>query len=222
MPAMSRRAGIPHVAALDGLRGTAVAAVLVFHGGHLTGGSLGVDLFFVLSGFLITSLLLAESSTSGTIALGAFRVRRARRLLPALTGTLFGVALYCLAFAKVAELAQIRGDALVTIAYVANWRAVFARQDYWALFQAPSPLQHTWSLAIEEQFYLLWPLVVAALLVWWKRRTPSAVLAAIPERCRAAGRHGGRHLDRGCRRRRPRRDLYRALTSGSPRTEIGV
>ena len=177
MPAMSRRAGIPHVAALDGLRGAAVAAVLVFHGGHLTGGFLGVDLFFVLSGFLITSLLLAESSASGTIAFGAFWVQRARRLLPALAGMLFGVALYCVVFAKAAELGQIRGDALATIAYAANWRAVFAHQDYWALFQAPSPLQHTWSLAIEEQFYLLWPLVVGALLVWWKRHTPSAVLA---------------------------------------------
>src|SRR5438105_15898412 len=91
--AMSPRVSIAHVAALDGLRGVAVAGVLVFHSGYLTGGYLGVDLFFVLSGFLITSLLLAESQVSGTIALGGFWARRARRLLPALAGMLLGVAL---------------------------------------------------------------------------------------------------------------------------------
>jgi peptidoglycan/LPS O-acetylase OafA/YrhL len=174
---MSRRAGITHVAALDGLRGVAVAGVLVFHDGHLTGGFLGVDLFFVLSGFLITSLLLAESNQNGEISLGAFWARRARRLLPALAALLVGVAVYCAVAASPADLAQIRGDALATIGYVANWRAVFARQDYWALFQTPSPLQHTWSLAIEEQFYLVWPLVFVGLLAWWKRRTAVAVLA---------------------------------------------
>jgi peptidoglycan/LPS O-acetylase OafA/YrhL len=87
-----------------------------------------------------------------------------------------GVALYCVVLAKPSELAQIRGDALATLGYVANWRAVFAHHDYWSLFQAPSPLQHTWSLAIEEQFYLLWPLVVVGLLAAAKRRTPAAVL----------------------------------------------
>jgi peptidoglycan/LPS O-acetylase OafA/YrhL len=175
---MSRRAGIAHVAALDGLRGVAVAGVLVFHDGHLTGGYLGVDLFFVLSGFLITTLLLTESNAYGSIALGSFWARRARRLLPALFGMLVGVAVYCAIWASPAELAQIRGDALATIGYVANWRAVYARQNYWALFQAPSPLQHTWSLSIEEQFYLVWPLVVAALLAWQKRRTAAAVVVS--------------------------------------------
>src|SRR6476646_11512563 len=89
------RRGIPHVPALDGLRGLAVAGVLLFHGGHLVGGYLGVDLFFVLSGFLITSLLLAESTASGTVGLGGFWARRARRLLPALCLVIAGVALYC-------------------------------------------------------------------------------------------------------------------------------
>ena len=171
------RVGIPHVAALDGLRGLAVAGVLLFHGGHLTGGYLGVDLFFVLSGFLITTLLLVESSSRGRIALGGFWARRARRLLPAIAGLLVGVALYCIVFASAVELEQIRGDALATIGYAANWRAAFTDQDYWALFQAPSPLQHTWSLAIEEQFYLVWPLVFVGLVAWRGRRTPGAVLA---------------------------------------------
>ncbi len=167
---------MPHVPALDGLRGLAVAGVLLFHGGHLTGGYLGVDLFFVLSGFLITSLLLAESASNGNIALGGFWARRARRLLPALGGLLVGVALYCLVFAKPDELARIRGDAFATIGYVANWRGVFSGQDYWALFQSPSPLEHTWSLAIEEQFYLVWPLIFVGLLAWWKAQAPKAVL----------------------------------------------
>jgi len=172
---MGRGAALPRVAALDGLRGAAVAGVLLFHGGHLIGGYLGVDLFFVLSGFLITSLLLAESTTTGRIGLGGFWARRARRLLPAIGGLMVGVAIYAVVFADPAELAQIRGDALATVFYFANWRAVFATQDYWALFQAPSPLQHTWSLAIEEQFYLVWPLVFVGLLVWWKRAAAQAV-----------------------------------------------
>jgi peptidoglycan/LPS O-acetylase OafA/YrhL len=153
---------LTHQPALDGLRGLAVAGVLLFHGGHLVGGFLGVDAFFVLSGFLITSLLLAEAGDSGGIGLGAFWARRARRLLPALGGVLVGVAAYAALFAKPDELATIRGDAIATIGYFANWRAIVADRDYWSLFRAPSPLSHTWSLAIEEQFYLVWPLLVAA------------------------------------------------------------
>ena len=140
------------------------------------GGYLGVDLFFVLSGFLITSLLLVESDREGGVGLGGFWARRARRLLPALFGLMVGVAVYCVVFARPTELEAIRRDGLATLFYVANWRDVFARQDYWALFDAPSPLQHTWSLAIEEQFYLVWPLVFVGLLAWWKRAAPKAVL----------------------------------------------
>jgi peptidoglycan/LPS O-acetylase OafA/YrhL len=150
-----------HQPALDGLRGAAVAGVLLFHGGHLSGGFLGVDAFFVLSGFLITSLLLVETGATGRIGLGAFWGRRARRLLPALALVLLAVALYAWLLARPDELATIRGDALATIGYFANWRAIASSRDYWALFRAPSPLDHTWSLAIEEQFYLVWPLVVA-------------------------------------------------------------
>jgi peptidoglycan/LPS O-acetylase OafA/YrhL len=155
---------LTHQPALDGLRGLAVAGVLLFHGGHLSGGFLGVDAFFVLSGFLITSLLLVETRDRGGIALRAFWARRARRLLPALAGVLAAVALYALVLAKPDELATIRGDALATIGYFANWRAIFTSRDYWALFRSPSPLEHTWSLAIEEQFYLVWPLLVAILV----------------------------------------------------------
>ena len=159
-----------HVRALDGLRGLAVAAVLLFHGGYLKGGFLGVDLFFVLSGFLITSLLLAEARERGRIDLGHFWARRARRLLPALGLLLAGVALYALVLARPDELHRIRFDGLASAFYFANWRAVFATQTYWELFAKPSPLQHTWSLAIEEQFYVLWPLLLTGVLAWCSRR----------------------------------------------------
>jgi peptidoglycan/LPS O-acetylase OafA/YrhL len=154
---------IRHMPALNGLRGAAVAGVLLFHGAHLTGGFLGVDLFFVLSGFLITSLLLVEHDQNGSIALGRFWARRARRLLPALGLVLLGVAAYAAWMAEPAALARIRGDGTATLLYVANWRAVFAPLTYWELFTEPSPLSHTWSLAIEEQFYVVWPLVVVGL-----------------------------------------------------------
>src|SRR5688572_19999684 len=164
-----------HMPALDGLRGLAVAGVVLCHAGHLTGGYLGVDLFFVLSGFLITSLLLTERRDTGRISLSGFWARRARRLLPALFGMLAGVAVYAAVWADRAELDPIRADALATLGYVANWRAIFAGNGYWDVFSAPSPLEHTWSLAIEEQFYLVWPLAVLALL-WVGRGSARAVL----------------------------------------------
>ncbi|MDB4941301.1 MAG: Lipopolysaccharide modification acyltransferase [Labilithrix sp.] len=156
---------IPHLPALDGLRGLALAGVLLFHaGGALRGGYLGVDLFFVLSGYLITSLLLGEKAATGRIALGPFWIRRARRLFPALLALMPAIALYGRFIATPGELAGLRSDALATLAYVANWRAIFAHRSYWQLFTSPSPLEHTWSLAIEEQFYVVWPLVVTLVL----------------------------------------------------------
>src|SRR5262245_31240578 len=160
-----RRVGIPHLPALDGLRGLAVIGVLLFHDNQrLKGGYLGVDLFFVLSGYLITSLLLAEFSATARIDLKAFWVRRARRLFPALLALLLAVSLYAKVLAAPNELVRIRGDGIATIAYVANWRAIYAGHSYWAMFAAPSPLEHTWSLAIEEQFYVLWPLLTFLVL----------------------------------------------------------
>ncbi|MEZ5141958.1 MAG: acyltransferase family protein [Acidimicrobiales bacterium] len=158
-----------YMPALDGLRGLAVLGVIAFHAGHLRGGYLGVDLFFVLSGFLITSLLLVEHGVTGRIGFGHFWGRRARRLLPALLLVLAFVALYALVWATPPELERIRGDGLATLFYVANWHAIAGNGSYWAMFSEPSPLQHTWSLAIEEQFYLLWPFVVVGVLVWLRR-----------------------------------------------------
>ncbi len=162
-----------HVPALDGLRGAAVAAVVAFHLGYLDGGYLGVDLFFTLSGFLITRLLIAEHQGTGRIALGSFLSRRARRLMPALLVMLAAVAVVTNFWGSTSDYAKVRGDSLATLAYVANWRSVLADNNYWALFSRPSPLQHTWSLAIEEQFYLLWPLVVLGVLagvVHWRSK----------------------------------------------------
>jgi len=154
-----------HVPALDGLRGIALLGVLLFHAnGVLAGGYLGVDLFFVLSGFLITSLLLAEQRETGRIALGPFWIRRARRLFPALLSLMPVVAIYGRYFARTDELRTVRAQALATLAYVANWQSIFRHQSYWQLFAAPSPLEHTWSLSIEEQFYVVWPLLVSLVL----------------------------------------------------------
>ncbi len=152
--------------ALDGIRALAVAAVLAYHAGFswARGGFLGVDAFFVLSGFLITGLLLAEWRKRGRIELTGFWARRARRLLPALFLMLVGVALYAVFLASNQELGRIRGDALATIAYVANWRPIFAGQSYFDQYSVPSPLRHAWSLGIEEQYYIIWPLLVIVLL----------------------------------------------------------
>jgi peptidoglycan/LPS O-acetylase OafA/YrhL len=157
---------LPYQPALDGIRALAVAAVLAYHGGlsWARGGFLGVDAFFVLSGYLITSLLLLEWRARGRIGLLAFWARRARRLLPALFLMLIGVGVYAVAFASPLELDKIRGDALATIGYVANWRQVFRGQSYFDQFSVPSPLRHTWSLAIEEQYYAIWPLLLLVLL----------------------------------------------------------
>ena len=142
--------------------------MLLYHFGvsWVNGGLLGVDVFFVLSGFLITSLLCTESARTGTIALVPFWGRRARRLLPALFVLLIGVALYAHFYAATVKLSSVRGDALSTLTYVANWRFIFSNQGYFAATGAPSPLLHTWSLAVEEQYYLIWPLVALVVLRW--------------------------------------------------------
>ena len=166
----SSATGSPRVSALDGLRGLAVAAVLLFHSElHFArGGYLGVSAFFTLSGFLITSLLLARYRDPNNSRLRSFWARRARRLLPASALTLFGVVLFGVTVATADQLRMLRGDVLATIAYVANWRFYFSGQSYAQLFRAPSPVLHFWSLAIEEQFYLVFPLLVAT--VMWATR----------------------------------------------------
>ena len=167
-PSSTRAKADRRLPQLDGIRAFAVLTVLLYHFGvsWVNGGLLGVDVFFVLSGFLITSLLCTESTRTGTIALVRFWGRRARRLLPALFVLLVGVALYAHFYASTVKLSSVRGDALATLTYVANWRFIFSNQGYFAATGAPSPLLHTWSLAVEEQYYLIWPLVALVVLRW--------------------------------------------------------
>jgi peptidoglycan/LPS O-acetylase OafA/YrhL/lysophospholipase L1-like esterase len=140
-----------------------VAVVVLYHAGHLRGGFLGVDLFFVLSGYLITTVLL-RGGRSG-VDLRTFWARRARRLLPAMLAMLAVVVpVYAIGFASPVELTTLRREALATIAYVANWQQILSGQNYWAAAIGASPLRHTWSLSVEEQFYLVWPLALVALL----------------------------------------------------------
>jgi peptidoglycan/LPS O-acetylase OafA/YrhL len=148
---------LPRMPGIDGLRAIAVSAVFVYHAraSWLPGGFLGVDVFFVISGYLITALLLAEFGGSGRVSLRAFWARRARRLLPAVF-VLIGVCLLISATVNRGQLA-LRWDALASIFYVANWRFIFEHESYFARFGRPPLLRHLWSLSVEEQFYLLWP-----------------------------------------------------------------
>jgi peptidoglycan/LPS O-acetylase OafA/YrhL/lysophospholipase L1-like esterase len=169
---------MPHLPGLDGLRGLAVIGVLLFHGGFTwaRGGYLGVSTFFTLSGFLITNLLVREFDVRSTIALGRFWVRRFRRLLPAALVTIGIVGLVWWRVGSPEQLANLRGDMIGSLAYLANWRFLTAGTSYADLFSAPSPLQHFWSLAIEEQFYLFFPPIVWGLMKVGGRRLLTAAL----------------------------------------------
>ena len=151
---------------LDGLRAIAVLGVMAYHEPNLAmaGGFLGVDLFFVLSGFLITGLLLDEHRRSGTVSLRSFWNRRGRRLLPALAAMLLAVVVMTTLIGDVDQRRDLPGGLLSAVFYVSNWNLIAQHQSYFDQFTSLSPLQHLWSLAIEEQFYLLWPIVVIACL----------------------------------------------------------
>jgi len=152
---------LPYRPGLDGLRALAVAGVVLYHAGvsWMPGGFLGVDVFFVLSGYLITSLLLAERRRKGRVGFKAFWMRRARRLLPAVLLVVFVCLLATSTIAR-DDLARTRGDALSSLVYLTNWHLIVASHSYFNAFGRPSLLQHLWSLAVEEQFYLFWPLVL--------------------------------------------------------------
>lgn len=163
---------------IEGLRALAVVLVLLSHAGldFLPGGFVGVDVFFVISGFLITGLLVAELERTGTISLTGFYARRAKRLLPA-AGLVLGTSLVlALFFLPKTRWADTGWDVVASGLYATNWRLAEQAVDYLAVGEAPSILQHYWSLAVEEQFYLVWPLLLLV-VGWsgWGRRRAEAV-----------------------------------------------
>ena len=171
---------VKYVAGLDGLRALAVLAVLLFHAefSFASGGFLGVSLFFTLSGFLITTLLIDEHESTGTLSLRRFYGRRARRLLPAAYASLLLVAALSPWWAA-GQLRSLPGDLLAAVANVANWRFAFSSTSYEDIFLGDSsPVAHFWSLAIEEQIYLVLPLVVFV-AIRRGRRTLGVVTAVL-------------------------------------------
>src|SRR5215207_6875703 len=159
---ISEGGSLPYLPGLDGLRALAVIAVLLYHSGlpWFPGGFLGVEVFFVISGYLITALLLAQWQQLGHVDVKAFWLGRARRLLPALYLVLAVTLAYAVVFLP-GEVAGLRADVLAALGYVTNWYLVVGHESYFEAIGRPSLLKHLWSLAVEEQFYLVWPLVLA-------------------------------------------------------------
>lgn len=172
---------LTYLPALDGLRAIAVALVVAYHLdlGGATGGFLGVDLFFVISGFLITTLLLREHDRDGRISLRSFWARRFRRLVPPLVVMTAATVAATRVYGLPEQWTSVRWDAAAALGYVANWRFITGGQSYFETLLGPSGLRHTWSLAVEEQWYALWPLVVVALTVLVVRRPRLARLPLV-------------------------------------------
>jgi peptidoglycan/LPS O-acetylase OafA/YrhL len=180
-PAAKRGPRLEYRPGLDGLRAIAVVGVFLYHSriDWLPGGFLGVDLFFVLSGYLITSLLLVEWEAGNRIDLRGFWMRRARRLLPALVVVVLAALILAAIFAR-DDLARTRGDAISSLLYYTNWHLIVANHSYFNLTGRPSLLQHLWSLAVEEQFYVIWPLLlVPGLVLIGRKRLPFVAVAGI-------------------------------------------
>ncbi len=164
---------LPYLPGLDGLRAVAVLAVIAYHAdmGWLSGGFLGVEVFFVISGYLITTLLVAEWEQHDRLDSKGFWLRRARRLLPAVYVLIAAVLTITVLFLP-DEVASLRGDAVAAIGYVTNWWLIISQKSYFEAVGRPSLLRHLWSLAVEEQFYLFWPLIMAGILglLWRGKR----------------------------------------------------
>ncbi|GAA2301370.1 acyltransferase family protein [Glycomyces scopariae] len=180
-PQRERWTGMGFRPDIQGLRAVAVGLVLLSHAGfpHSAGGYVGVDVFFVLSGFLITSLLVKEVFDTGKISIAGFYARRARRILPAAMAVTIATALGAWMFFPVTRLDAVMQDALAVIVYIVNYRFVAEQTEYLNADQMPSPFQQYWSLAVEEQFYVVWPLLLLVLLLLAGRRPKRLVTAAI-------------------------------------------
>ena len=152
---------------LDGMRAVAVYLVVLFHAGYqrFSGGFIGVDVFFVLSGYLVTQLLLRDLSSLGNIRFSRFYARRYRRLLPASFVVLIVTAVVYSSIASPAEVAGAVNGFKSAFLYATNWYFITESTDYFGADVSQNPVLHFWSLAIEEQFYLLWPIVLGALFV---------------------------------------------------------
>jgi peptidoglycan/LPS O-acetylase OafA/YrhL len=162
---------------LDGLRGLAVLAVIAFHCGlsGAPGGFLGVEVFFVISGFIITSSLIPRPGDARNDGLRDFWGRRLRRLLPATLVLVFSLLTYSLVF-EPSNVAQLREESVASLAYVMNWYLVFDGQSYFESFSRPSLLRHLWSLAVEAQFYVVWPVLLWFGLRFFGRKTVVALV----------------------------------------------
>jgi peptidoglycan/LPS O-acetylase OafA/YrhL len=189
--------------ALDGLRGLALLAIAAYHAGvrGVPGAFLSVSTFFTLSGFLITTVTLAGHRRSGRVAVRAFYARRARRLLPAALLAITAIVVLTSLLGDSTQVARLRADAAASLAYVGNWRLVWAGDSYGAIFDTPSTFTHFWTLGIEEQFYLAFPLVMALItgLASRARATLVAVLSVLVLGSTAWSAHlldGGAGLDR--------------------------
>ncbi len=166
---------------IEGLRAVAVLSVLIYHAdlAWVPGGFVGVDVFFVISGFLITSLMVREVERTGRLSLAGFWARRARRLLPASTLVLVFSALVALVCLPVNNRKEFGGDIVAAAGYVVNWRLGLRAVDYLAENVGASPVQHYWSLAVEEQFYVVWPLLIAAMVGLFRARWRLALVVGI-------------------------------------------
>ncbi len=179
-PGAAGERGLPRLAGLDGIRGLAALAVVLFHAGvaWLPAGFLGVDVFFVVSGFLITSLLIAERERDGRTDLVEFWLRRARRLLPVLALVLLATTVYTALVLQDTLIDHLR-EVLVAAVYITNWDQIVRGVSYFEMFERPSQLRHLWSLAVEEQFYIIWPLVFAGAARLFKLRWLWCIVVAL-------------------------------------------
>jgi peptidoglycan/LPS O-acetylase OafA/YrhL len=176
-PAVGSMRPMGYQPSLDGVRAVSVMAVLLYHAGFswMHGGFYGVEVFFVVSGYLITSLLLEERESTGGVRMGAFWQRRARRLFPALATMLVAVGVYAALFGSAVQQSDLRRDYLPSIFYVANWAQIVGDVPYFGNF---SPLRHVWSLAVEEQWYLVMPLLFVGVMAWRTSHRARAALLA--------------------------------------------